>query len=113
MSLMPTWLIGMRRVSARPCTSSTVSTRGWETAAFIGLTVCGLSSADQPLIGVKAFNQPIECANGALCSAGDGLGTGHLLPESPDGGFEAAEIELRGGEAILTRAVLDEAVRDA
>src|SRR4029079_19393824 len=113
MSLMPTWLIGMRRVSARPCTSSTVSARGWEAAAFIGLTVCGLSGADQPLIGVKAPKQPIECAKGALCSAGYGLGTGPPLPEPPPGRFEAAEVELRGREAILARAVLDEAVGDA
>src|SRR3954464_6624936 len=111
MSLMPTWLMGMRRVSARLCTSSTVCARGWEAAAvFIGVTVCGLSGADQPLIGVKAAKQPIECATGALCSAGDGLGAGHLLPESPDGGFEAAEVEFRGREAILAGAVLDEAV---
>src|ERR1043165_7748718 len=101
MSLMPTWLIGIWRVSARLCTSSTVSTRGWEAAAvFIGLTVCGLSGADQPLIGVKAFNQPIECAKGALCSAGRGLGTRKMLPESPDRRFEAAEVELRGRQAI-------------
>src|ERR1043165_1896207 len=97
MSLMPTWLIGIWRVSARLCTSSTVSTRGWEAAAvIIGSTVCGLYGADQPLIGGKAFNPPIECAAAALCSAGGGLGAGQVLPESPDRRFEAAEIELGG-----------------
>ena len=36
-----------------------------------------------------------------------------MLPESADRGFEAAEVELGGGEAIFARAVLDETVGDA
>src|SRR5262245_17748465 len=114
MSLMPTWLIGICRVSARFCTSSTVMTRGWgAVAAFIGVTVCGLSGADQPLIRIKASRQPIECAKSALCSAGDGLGEGHVLPESSDRRFQAAEVELGRGETVLARTVFDEAIRDA
>src|SRR5688572_24439667 len=113
MSLMPTWLIGIWRVSARLCTSSTVSTRGWEAAAvFIGVTVCGLSHADQPLVRVKEPKRAAECRKAVLCSAGDGLGTWDVLPESPDGGFQAAEIELGSREAVLARPVLDEAIRN-
>src|SRR4051812_20899464 len=117
MSLMPTWLIGIWRVSARLCTSSTETARGWEaTAGFM----CGPGCRPWKLPeGWGAFRRRSTPRWGyrgrlpALCSAGAAFQQRNVFPEESHGGCEAGEIQFRGSQAILARAVLDEAVRDA
>src|SRR6476659_9442188 len=114
MSLMPTWLIGIWRVSARLWTSSTDTTWAFgATAGFIGRTVCGLSRFDQPLgWGRSGFLRPSAARIGVLCSRAR-LIAGERRPPALDRGTQARRIELGLHEAILAGAVFDEAVRDA
>src|SRR5678815_2100771 len=103
MSLMPTWLIGICRVSARLCTSSTETTRAWGAAAMFmtnlekgkARTVCGLSRRDQPLGGDKAQELGSQHAGcGVLCPGRLHLRDRLMFPPAPHGGLDARRIEL-------------------
>src|SRR5262245_20360270 len=114
MSLMPTWLIGIWRVSARLCTSSTDTT--WDfgaTAGFIGRTVCGLSVIDQPLErGRTGFLRARRGEIGGLCPR-TRLAAGKRRPPAFDRRAETRRIELGLHQAVVARSVLDAAVGDA
>src|SRR6188768_2876193 len=125
MSLIPTWLIGIWRVSARLCTSSTETMRAWGAAAWFmrspgeceeleARTVCGLSRRDQPLGGDKAAqlrSQSADC--GVLCPRGFHLRGRLMFPPAPHRRFETRLIELCLREAFVARAVFDEAIGNA
>src|SRR5687768_5782009 len=108
MSLMPTWLIGIWRVSARFCTSSTETTWAFgATAGFMARTVCGLSPFNQPLErGRTGFLRPRPAVFRALCSR-QRLATRQRGPPAFHRGAEACGVELRLHQAILARTVLD------
>src|SRR5690242_16533579 len=102
MSLMPTWLIGIWRVSARLCTSSTVTTLAFgATAEFIGRTVCVLSPGIQPLERGSWRKLRPRAAFGRLCTRRHGLERRDVLPESAHGRFEAGEVELGSLQRFL------------
>src|SRR6476659_5026345 len=106
MSLIPTRLIGIWRVSARFCTSSTETTRAWGAATefMVGpgdgnaRTVCGLSALDQPLNGDKARQLSVwRPASGSRT----GLFACERTPPALDRGGKAGLVEFRLDEAVL------------
>src|SRR5688572_1991351 len=117
MSLMPTWLIGICRVSARFCTSSTETTRAWGAGTEFmdgpgyleSRTVCGLSAGDQPLNGDKAPQLSIRWpVSGSRAS----LFAGERTPPAFHRGREAALVEFGLHQAVFPRTVFDEAIRN-
>src|SRR6476620_8488747 len=122
MSLMPTWLIGIWRVSARLCTSSTETTRAWGAAAMFmtnlekgkARTVCGLSRRDQPL----GRDNTLESGNRhagyrVLCPGRLHLRNRQVFPPAPHGTFQACLIQFSLRQTFLARAVFHEAIGNA
>src|SRR5690348_2325880 len=107
MSLMPTWLIGICRVSARLCTSSTVITLAFgATAEFMyrpdsngwrkkPAQFAGFHGAFNPYNEAGAPIVPMGPRIAGLCTADPHFDRGYVLPESAHGRFQAAKIELR------------------
>ena len=105
MSLMPTRLIGKRRVSARACTSSTetilLRSRS-ATAMSMARPACAQEGPDAP----AAANSGGGAGRSSRCAA-CGSHQRSMLRD------DAGGVEPGGGQAVLAAAVLDEAVRNA
>src|SRR6185437_5421894 len=115
MSLMPTRLMGSRRVSARPCTSSTSARVARASLILAGGGVMGTAyriGARCTYICRGMFLDPGRRLLFQPSGAADGANAVVRLqgPPALDGGSEALGVEAGRGQAGVARPVLDEAV---